>query len=351
MVTRQSVDQQLKKINFNTYGWGRTELRELPNVLLPDEEIYECVNGIYEGGFALLVATNIRVLLIDKKPLNYLTVEDLRFDMINEMDYSHRLLGARIAISTGYKDLKFTSYNQQRLRKLISHVQHCMAENKKKQSEHQEDQRLHLEQINQQLQTYLLAQHQQQERLQEQLHDDDQQSGSLIEPVRPSPQLSDYLFAQSLLAQHKAQAGQPLDGITPAARPAVTAPSQPRFAPTLQATPDDLYAEGVQEVFGKRAAAAAAQAQPVQPAQEHQPGPAADAGSSGVSPLIAPLQMTGSALQHALDINPLRIAYSKLPMAMRNRRFGRPSFHAHSQAEVDEESPAQSPARVASAHY
>ncbi len=163
MVTQQSVEEQLKKIGFNHYGWGRTEIRELPNILLADEEIYECVNGLYEGGFALLVATNIRVLLIDKKPLNYLTVEDLRFDMINELDYSHRLMGARISISAGSKNLKFTSYNQPRLRKLIGHVQHCMAENKKQAADHQEDQRLHLEQINQQLQTYLLAQHQQQE--------------------------------------------------------------------------------------------------------------------------------------------------------------------------------------------
>ena len=145
MVTMHSVEEQLKEIGFNHLAWGRTETKELPNILLADEKIFECVNGIYEGGFALLVATNFRVLLIDKKPMNYLTVEDLRFDMINEMDYSHRLLGARISISTGSKNLKFTSYNQPRLRKLITHVQHCMADSKKQESVHQEDQNQHLE--------------------------------------------------------------------------------------------------------------------------------------------------------------------------------------------------------------
>src|SRR3982751_2884068 len=107
MVTAESVEKQLKKVHFNTFGWGRTEARELPHILMPDEQIYELVNGIYEGGFALLVATNVRMLLIDKKPMNYLTVEDLRFDMISEIDYAHRLLGARISISTGSKNLKF----------------------------------------------------------------------------------------------------------------------------------------------------------------------------------------------------------------------------------------------------
>src|SRR5438132_639320 len=112
MVSTESVKKQLKRVGFKHNGWGRGEVSELEHILLPDEEVYECVNGIYEGGFALLLATDVRVLLVDKKPLNYLTVEDLRFDMINEIDYSHRLLGAQISIASGDKNLRFRSYNQ-----------------------------------------------------------------------------------------------------------------------------------------------------------------------------------------------------------------------------------------------
>src|SRR5688572_4772518 len=162
MVSREYVQKQLKQLGFNPSGWGRGEVQELHNVLLPDEEIHELANGIYEGGFALLLATDVRVLLVDKKPLNYLTVEDLRFDMINEMDYNRRLVGAEISIATGNKNLRFRSYNPKRLRKLINHVQHSMADIKKKSNSHQEDQKQHLEQINQQLQAYLVAQHQHQ---------------------------------------------------------------------------------------------------------------------------------------------------------------------------------------------
>src|SRR5882724_875351 len=123
MVSQKSVKEQLRRLGFKHRGWGRAEVSELPNILLADEEIYDLVNGIYEGGFALLVATNVRLILIDKKPLNYLTIEDLRFDMINELDYSHRLLGAQINIASGDRNLRFRSYNQQRLRKVIGHVQ------------------------------------------------------------------------------------------------------------------------------------------------------------------------------------------------------------------------------------
>src|SRR5579884_4222648 len=160
MVSRKEIVDQLKRIGFKHNGWGKGEIAELERIILPDEEIYECVNGAYEGGFALLVATDVRVLLVDKKPLNFLTVEDMRFDMISEIDYNHRLFGADISISSGSKLMKFRSYNQQRLRKLIGHVQHCMAESKEKQTVHADSQVSHLEQINKQLQAYLIAQHQ-----------------------------------------------------------------------------------------------------------------------------------------------------------------------------------------------
>lgn len=309
MVSAQSVEEQLKRLSFNVHAWGRTEVSELPNILLPDEEIYEVVNGIYEGGFALLVATNIRVILIDKKPLKYLTVEDLRFDMINEIDYSHRLFGAQISISTGSKNLKFRSYNQPRLRKLINHVQHCMAETKRSQNDHQQGQNQHLQQINEQLQAYLLAQHETQQKLNERL-EQAQSQGAQVEPlapqiINPSPELTDYLYAQSLLRKHDIEPQQAQIAVAP-----------PAPAPQKPITNNDLtemYDEGRREVFGSQ--------------------------MTLVEPSVAPQSQqsvnnnqTTWTTYNPLELNPLRIAYSKLPMALRNRKFGRPSFHAHSQS-------------------
>jgi PH (Pleckstrin Homology) domain-containing protein len=168
MISRSTLDKQLKQIHFNIQGWGRSEAQELCNVLMPSEEIDECVNGYYEAGFALLVATKDRLLLVDKKPLNYLTIEDLRFDMINEFDYNHRLIGAEIKISAGAKTLHFRSLNKTRLRRLIGYVQYRMTEIKKLQQSHQESQKSHLERMNQQLQMFLAIQQYQQQMVQHQ---------------------------------------------------------------------------------------------------------------------------------------------------------------------------------------
>ena len=308
MVSMQSVEKQLKRLKFNMHSWGRAEIRELPNILIPGEEMYECVNGTYEGGFALLVATDSRVLLIDKKPLNFLTVEDMRFEMINELDYSHRMIGAQISISAGSKTLRFKSYNQARLRKLINHVQHCMADSKKQMSAGQKDQKQHLEQINQQLQAYLIAQHQQQEALREQLAqarsgaNADVTSVQLPESPKPSPELTDFLFAQSLLKQYREQEAE-----TASKQP--TEPATPQMA--------DLYASGMQEIFGQK--------QTTPDAVAYQP-PAKPYG-----------------LHNPLEINALSIAYSKLPMALRNRKFGRPIFRSDGQAVIKPISNQQAP--------
>lgn len=128
MISKQAVEEQLKRIGFNFRLWGRAEVNELGRILLDDEIIAECVNGEYDNGFALLVATNHRVLLVDKKPMLYLTVEDIRYDMITEFNLSHRLMQATIRLYTPNKTLIFNSWNQPRLRRLLEYTQQRVLE-------------------------------------------------------------------------------------------------------------------------------------------------------------------------------------------------------------------------------
>lgn len=122
MVSLSHIEDQLKGIGCNFRFWGRPEIRELANILVPGEEIAQIVNGQYEGGFAMLAVTNHRLLLIDKKPL-FLTVEDIRFDMIAEIDYSARLLNSTVRIITANRTMVFTSWSTARLRILLNYTQ------------------------------------------------------------------------------------------------------------------------------------------------------------------------------------------------------------------------------------
>lgn len=292
MVDLNYVEKQLKEIKFNAVRVNRAEVKELQNILLPDEKIYECVNGFYEGGVALLVATDIRVLLIDKKPMGFLNVDDLRFDMISDLDYSHRAFGAQIGINCGMRNLVFKSYNQPRLRKLIGHVQHRMSEIKREQSDHASKQKEHLEEINKQLQMYLLAQQQQLER--------QIASNQQPQPIKPSPQLADYLFAQRLLEDFQSKASAPLPA--PEQReqiPANVEENRPYQSVNDQALLEEMAEAGRLEVFG---------------------------GTDRVSHAkkMASVQPFVNSSHQGVDITPFKIAYAKLPYLLKTRRYKQP---------------------------
>lgn len=122
MVSLSDIEVMLAKVGMYNKYWGRAEIRELCNILTDNEEIIGAVNGRYEGGWALLVATNKRLLLIDKKPW-YLGLEDIRYDMIAEVDFRGALLDATISIQTLNKTLHFRSARQARLRTMTGFVQ------------------------------------------------------------------------------------------------------------------------------------------------------------------------------------------------------------------------------------
>lgn len=125
MVSLNQVEQQLKRVGCNFRFWGRAEIRELCNVLMPQETIAHCVNGHYEGGFAMLCVTDQRLLLIDRKPM-FMAMEDIRFDMIAELDYSRQLLSSTIHIATQTSKLRFSSWNQHHLREVLNYTQQRM---------------------------------------------------------------------------------------------------------------------------------------------------------------------------------------------------------------------------------
>ena len=123
MVSAKEIDRQLKNIGVSFWFFGNAELRELRQILVEGEIIEHCIVGRYEGGFAVLCATNLRLLLIDKKPF-YLTLEDVRYDMIVEVDFAHRLLDASITVCTPNKTLRFTGTKKQQMRLLTTYIQH-----------------------------------------------------------------------------------------------------------------------------------------------------------------------------------------------------------------------------------
>lgn len=123
MVHVSVIEARLSQLGVKLSRWFQAELRELQHVLFEHEKIVSIVPGRYFAGYALLVATDQRLLLIDKRTF-FLTVDDIRYDMIAETDYSARLMDATVQIFTLNKQHRFTAFKYKRqLRELTSYVQ------------------------------------------------------------------------------------------------------------------------------------------------------------------------------------------------------------------------------------
>lgn len=127
MINIKDVDDQLAQLDLSFRFWGRPEVLELAQILIPGERIQACLNGRYEGGFAMLCATDQRLLLVDKKWF-HLTVEDVRYDMIAEVDFSSQFFSSSIRVCTPTKAVVFMSFKPKRLRALASFLQQRVME-------------------------------------------------------------------------------------------------------------------------------------------------------------------------------------------------------------------------------
>ncbi len=128
MVHLSHIQARINQLGVRVSYWYKPELKELAMLLMDDEQIVSLVTGRYYGGYAMLVATERRLLLIDKKTL-FLSLEDIRFDMISEIDYSNRLLDATITIFTVNKQHRFTSIkHRHHMRQLTAFVQQRIME-------------------------------------------------------------------------------------------------------------------------------------------------------------------------------------------------------------------------------
>ncbi|MBI4100954.1 PH domain-containing protein [Candidatus Microgenomates bacterium] len=123
MATLAEVKVQLRdKIGATRRMLGRGEIQELPRILGADETIEKAVEGVYGGGFGLLVATNKRLLFIDKKPMEC-KVEEVPYSPMMNARYDSGLVFGKITIDSAGKKLEIQKVNKRVVRDFVEHVE------------------------------------------------------------------------------------------------------------------------------------------------------------------------------------------------------------------------------------
>ncbi|HET7528925.1 MAG TPA: PH domain-containing protein [Candidatus Saccharimonadales bacterium] len=128
MVHPSIIEARLGELRFKASRWFQAEINELQHILMDHEKIIALACGRYFGSFALLVATDQRLLLIDKRVF-FMNYEDTRYDMISEIDFNSQFYSATLTVFTVNKTHRFTSVkHRQQLRDITNYVQKRVAQ-------------------------------------------------------------------------------------------------------------------------------------------------------------------------------------------------------------------------------
>jgi hypothetical protein len=118
-----SIKQRIKNLGYNdfTIFLGRKEINQLPDILFEDEVFENIAIGQLESNTVALVATNKRLIFIDKGFLQ-LQVKDYRYDKISSVEYELGFATGKLKIQASRNKLIIENVPNQFLKKFADFV-------------------------------------------------------------------------------------------------------------------------------------------------------------------------------------------------------------------------------------
>jgi hypothetical protein len=115
MIISKELRRKVWQAGYTNSFWGWSAIAQLPALLEDDESIEKMVSGLYDGGHAVLVATNKRIIFMDKKVMSF-KVEDIHYEMVSEVEHRMGIFTARLRLRCLSNNLEITSLSQKNIR-------------------------------------------------------------------------------------------------------------------------------------------------------------------------------------------------------------------------------------------
>lgn len=121
MATLADVRFQMRLLGYSGLLLKRGEVRELPQLLRSDELINAAIYGSYSGGFGMLVATNQRLLFVDRHFMQR-HITDIPYENINSVQLDIGILTATITIYASTGTVALSGMAIRRARRFFNYV-------------------------------------------------------------------------------------------------------------------------------------------------------------------------------------------------------------------------------------
>lgn len=114
MKTHQELRVQLRRAGHHNWFYARAEIQHLPHILFDDEVVHRVITGGCPDGIAIMVATNKRLLLIDKSPFT-LNIEDFPYEHITNAEHRFGFIFGTFRVNTLSRELHFKRVNPRKI--------------------------------------------------------------------------------------------------------------------------------------------------------------------------------------------------------------------------------------------
>jgi hypothetical protein len=119
---KKRIKKELRDLGLTGLGLLRLESRYLPHIIHPDEHIGGVVCGYNDNGFAMLVATDRRIIFLDKKPL-FVEEDEVNYKVVSGVKFSHAGIGSVVTLHTRIKDYAVRTLNQKTARNFVEYIE------------------------------------------------------------------------------------------------------------------------------------------------------------------------------------------------------------------------------------
>lgn len=124
----QRVYAELKNAGLSKLALASMETHYLPRLIHADEHIEGAVFGYQEVGFSMLVATNWRVIFLDRKPL-FTNTDEVHYQVVSGVKNNHAAFGTTVVLHTKVRDYKIFTFNRKSAKRFVGYIELCCMEN------------------------------------------------------------------------------------------------------------------------------------------------------------------------------------------------------------------------------
>jgi hypothetical protein len=116
------INAELRAGGAVAYNMWLPETHYLPHIIRDDEHIMGTVYGRYKDGRGVLVATDQRIIFLDKKPL-FMHNDDIAYDIVSGLTRTRIGPIGTVTLRTREGSYKIRTFNQKNAKNFVEHIE------------------------------------------------------------------------------------------------------------------------------------------------------------------------------------------------------------------------------------